>query len=67
MEQKLICPICNSTKVFQFVSVGAKRKLNGKGVLYEIGHGGLDNEFDTVGCEECEWEGNIDDLVAPNK
>lgn len=53
------CPECASTKVFQFVSVGAKQELNGRNKIYEYGHGGTDNVFETCGCEACGWEGNI--------
>lgn len=46
MIKKFRCSKCNSTKVFQHISIGAKQKMNVKGVIYEIGHGGLYNIFE---------------------
>lgn len=59
---KAKCPNCGSESVYRFVSVGAKQKLNGTRKLYEVGHGGLDNLFETCGCEKCEWTGDIYDI-----
>lgn len=56
------CPKCGSTNIYRYVSIGAKQKLNGKQKIYEVGHGGLDNLFESCGCEKCKWEGNIYDI-----
>lgn len=63
---KFRCPECNSLKVFQFISVSAKRKMNGSQVVYGVNKEDLDNEFETYGCEVCDWSGAYEDM-KPSK
>lgn len=58
--KKYICPKCKSTRVYQEVSVVAKRNMNTRKV-YDVNKDKFDNEFcETLDCDKCghndKWE-----------
>lgn len=63
-HQKLICPKCGSTAVWQEVSVVARAKLNATKMLpYFVETNRIDNQFeDACGCSKCGWEGTLDEI-----
>lgn len=56
------CPECNSSAVFQYISIGAKERLNAKSdkrLVFGINPDDKDNIFETCGCTKCGWEGDF--------
>lgn len=61
----LACPECGSTDNVTIVTIMAiKGTLRTDGVDYDCGGDFLWEDDNDAGCDECDWEGKVKDLIT---